>query len=136
MNFVPFLGDFDNPGTIPVDINFGVSPQPAVFADPKGVNHYLVQLGYPDSGPEAAGYDEENYGGVGRMTAMSFAWFATCGQRNLDSRYTIDEARQKVDEYIADDILPAGFTIFDFFLENLRVNPRWQELNTRQLQVR
>jgi hypothetical protein len=132
LNWVPFLGDFEDPGTIPVDVLFGAGGVSELVVDPKGVNKFLVKLGFPDDAAAAYDYDSVNYDGGGLPLSAAFAWLATCGKRNLDSRYTIDENRQHVNVYINDLIQPAGATIFEQVEENLRINPRWQERNSRK----
>ncbi len=139
LNWVPFHGDFANPGSVPVDVFVGVEAQTEVMFDPAGVNRYLIQLGFPDEkdgGLAAFEYDETTYGAFGRVCAKAFAWLATCGARNLDVRYTIDENRQHVTAYVADVSLPAGKTLFDAVSENLRPNPRWIELNHSRRGIR
>jgi hypothetical protein len=125
MNYNPFFGDFDNPGSIAVDVEFGVSFASPLLSDPSGVNPILVELGYPENEQDAYSYENATYGGSGIVTAAAFAWLATDGKSNLDSRHLIDENRQLVEYYIQDVFQPAGATWDEPVFSEVRVNPRW-----------
>lgn len=127
LNYNPFRGDFDDPGSITVDVQYGPAPAPALFSDPSGVNPILQELGFPNDQLGAFTYDNETYDGSGAVVASAFAWLATDGASNLDSRHLIDENRQLVEYYIQDVSQPAGATWDEPLFQNLRVNPRWTE---------
>jgi hypothetical protein len=128
LNYAPFFGDFDNPGSVPVDVNYGVGPTSVLFDDPAGVNEILVALGYPNDSKAAFSYDDRQFGGIGRVDAASFAWLATGGERNLDQRHLLDDNRQLVEFYVNDLVQPAGATWDEGQFENPRENPRWTEI--------
>lgn len=126
INYIPVdLGDPLLAAAIPVDLNYGVESVSELVADPAGVNPLLVALGYPADQSGALAYDGATYGGSGIASAQAFAWFATCGQQNLDARYKVDADGRKVDYYVRDRFQPAGTTFFDLERSNLRTNPRW-----------
>lgn len=128
LNYGHFLGDFDDPGSIPVDLQIGVGAAPALISDPTGVNPFLVEQGYPNDPIAARAYDDETYGGSGIVSVATFAWLATEGAGSLDPRHRIDENRQLVEYYVEDVSFPAGATWDEPLLENLRVNPRWSQV--------
>ena len=127
LNYQPFLGDFDDPGSLPVDVLYGVSPATPLVFDPDGANDILLKLGFPDNPEEAFSYDQEKYFGSGIVDVAAFAWLATDGASNLDSRHLIDENRQLVEPFVFDSLIPAGSTWDEFSDINLRPNPRWLE---------
>ena len=125
MNYAPFRGDFDDPGSIPVDVKYGVVPASELISDPNGVNDILLELGYPDDPVDARIFDDVEYEGSGVVSAAAFAWLVTDGESNLDARHLIDDNRQLVTYYVEDFSFPAGNTWDEPVTENLRVNPRW-----------
>ena len=129
LNYAPFLGDFDDPGSITVDINYGPGPAISLFADPAGVNPILVELGYPNERFAAGAYEDETYNGSGIVSAASFAWLATDFKTSLDPRHLMDADGQLVEYYIDDAFIPAGATWDEPQTANLRVNPRWTQLS-------
>ncbi len=132
INYVVVVESFQNPGTIPVDISYGVVSGPEIVVDPKGVNHFLLKLGYPDDAAEAFNHDDVTYVQDGIIVAQAFAWLATCGRRNLDPRYTMDGDGQYVAAYIQENVQLAGTILYESVLSDPVVNPRWQELNNRR----
>jgi hypothetical protein len=85
----------------------------------------LVELGYPENEQDAYSYENATYGGSGIVTAAAFAWLATDGKSNLDSRHLIDENRQLVEYYVQYVVQPAGATWDEPVFSEVRVNPRW-----------
>ena len=128
MNYGHFLGDFDNPGTLPVDLQYGVVPSSPLIDVPDEVNDVLVELGFPSDSSEVRPYDSREYDGSGVVAAVAFAWLATDGESNLDPRHLIDENRQLVEYYVEDLVFPAGNTWDEPVLANLRINPRWTQI--------
>lgn len=122
--------------TLPVDLLYGASSVSELVADPKGVNRFLIKLGFPDNRVEAELYgldvDRDGNGITDGIAAWNatfppLAFFATCGKRNLDRRFAIDQDGHRIDFYLEDSTQVVGQTSVERDRFDLRVNPRWCE---------